>query len=177
MIRRMSPPEVQAAAEVIIVDVREYPEFAAGAIPGARLAPLATLERQLASWDKNKDYILVCKRGQRSEQAARRLLDAGFSRIALLAGGTDAWIAAGFRLHKSERPPWSLERQVRVVAGAMVIVSALLGITLSLWFFAWTLFVGAGLVFAGVTDTCMMASWLGRMPWNRAPRSTSYCPS
>lgn len=177
MISRMSPAEVQAATEVVVVDVREYPEFAAGAIPGSRLVPLSALGREAPSWEKNKHYVMVCKSGKRSEQAARALIAAGFSRIALLDGGMDAWMASGLPVHRSESPLWSLERQVRIVAGAMVVVSAVLGITVSVWFLAWTLFVGAGLIVAGLTDTCMMASLLGRMPWNRRPDGSSFCPS
>lgn len=174
MVSKVSPAEVRAS-DAVVVDVREYPEFARGAIPGARLVPLSTLESQCASWDRSARYILVCKSGKRSEQAAQKMISAGFAAVALLEGGTEAWIASGYEVQASERSPWSLERQVRVVAGSMVVVSALLGITVSTWFFLWTIFVGAGLVFAGVTDTCMMASLLGRMPWNRAPGSTSCC--
>lgn len=172
--RRMSPSELQAS-DAIVVDVREYPEYARGAIPGARPAPLSTLEAAISSWDRSMRYVMVCKSGKRSEQAAQRLMSAGFSAIAILDGGTEAWIASGFDVQVSEKSPWSLERQVRIAAGGMVLVSALLGITLSPWFFVWTMFVGAGLVFAGLTDTCMLASVLGRMPWNRAPRTTSSC--
>ena len=63
----------------------------------------------------------------------------------------------------------------RVAAGTMVVISGLLGLIISRWFFAWTLFVGAGLLFAGMTDTCMMASVLGRIPWNRACKSAGSC--
>lgn len=175
MIHRMTPAELHSVTEVVLIDVREYPEFAGGAIPGARLVPLAHLTAKTSSWDRSKMYVLVCKSGKRSEQAAQKLIAAGFSQVALLEGGTDAWIASGFPVHAIEKRPWSLERQVRVVAGSMVVISALLGLALSPWFFSWTVFVGAGLVFAGVTDTCMMASILGRMPWNRAARSTASC--
>ena len=175
MIRRLSPAELHGTPDVSVIDVREYPEFASGAIPGARLVPLADLGAEVQSWDRSKRYVLVCKSGRRSEQAAQKLIAAGFSEIALLEGGTDAWVASGFHVHTTEKRPWSLERQVRVAAGSMIVISALFGLALSPWFFSWTVFVGAGLVFAGVTDTCMMASILGRMPWNRASRSTVSC--
>jgi len=168
MVRSISPAELKGRTDVRLIDVREYPEFAAGAIPGATLVPLATLGEALQSWDRNSSYVMVCKSGKRSRQAAQQMFDAGFRDVFLLAGGTEAWLASGFPVHISEKRPWSLERQVRVAAGTMVLVSALLGITFSPWFFAWTLMVGAGLVFAGVSDICLMASLLGRMPWNRA---------
>ena len=156
-------------------DALEAMKAVAGAIPGARLVPLATLAGEVQSWDRSQKYVMVCKSGKRSEQAAQKLIAAGFSEIALLEGGTDAWVASGFRVHTAEKRPWSLERQVRVVAGTMVVISALLGLALSPWFFSWTVFVGAGLVFAGVTDTCMMAAILGRMPWNRDSCSAASC--
>lgn len=174
-IRRMTPAELHSTPDVAVIDIREYPEFAGGAIPGARRVPLASLGAEVPSWDRGRMYVLVCKSSRRSEQAAQKLIAAGFSEVALLEGGTDAWIASGFRVHTAEKRPWSLERQVRVVAGSMVVISALLGVALSRWFFSWTVFVGAGLVFAGVTDTCIMASLLGRMPWNRASRSNASC--
>lgn len=175
MIHRMSPAELHGDPTMVVIDVREFPEFAGGAIPGAKLVPLASLGTRAPSWNTAKKYVMVCKSGKRSEQAAQRLIAAGFPGVALLEGGIDAWVASGFRLQAAEKRPWSLERQVRLVAGSMVVISTLLGLTLSAWFFAWTGFVGAGLVFAAVTDTCMMASILGRMPWNRPSRSTDSC--
>jgi hypothetical protein len=80
----------------------------------------------------------------------------------------EAWQRAGLPIAISERRPWSLERQVRAIAGTLVLLLTLLGLTTSPWFFAGTLFVGGGLLFAGVTDLCLMATLLGRMQWNRA---------
>ena len=168
MVRRIPPNELNNSSEIIVIDVREYPEFAGGAVPGAKLVPLGAIASECARWDRDAAYVLVCKSGQRSMQAAEQMLASGFRNLAVLTGGTEAWAAEGLPIHVSEKRPWSLERQVRIAAGAMILVSALLGLTISEWFFAWTIFVGAGLVLAAVTDTCMMASLLGRMPWNRA---------
>ena len=175
MIRKISPAGLNSSSGINLVDVREYPEFAGGAIPGAKLVPLATVPTEFAHWDRNSSYVMVCKSGKRSLQAAEQMLAAGFTDVAVLEGGTVAWEAAGFPIPPSEKRPWSLERQVRVVAGTMIVISALLGLAISQLFFAWTLFVGAGLVFAGMTDTCMMASVLGRMPWNRASKHAGSC--
>ncbi|GAC1516034.1 MAG: hypothetical protein NVS1B11_35420 [Terriglobales bacterium] len=129
MIRRLRPAALHSSTtEVVLIDVREYPEFAGGAIPGARLVPLAHLSAQVSSWDRSNMYVLVCKSGKRSEQVAQKLVAAGFSQVALLEGGTDAWMASGFPVHAAEKRPWSLARQVRVVAGSMVVISALLGL-------------------------------------------------
>ena len=60
-----------------------------------------------------------------------------------------------------------LERQVRIAAGSLVVLGALLGWLVHPAFVGLSAFVGAGLVFAGVTDTCGMGMVLARMPWNR----------
>jgi hypothetical protein len=72
-----------------------------------------------------------------------------------------------------ERRPWSMERQVRTTSGALILVTLVLAYTVSQYFLLGTAFVGAGLVFAGVSDTCMMASVLAKFPWNRAVRTTA----
>jgi hypothetical protein len=95
---------------------------------------------------------------------------AGFARVANLAGGIDAWRASGLPLDRLETNVWSLERQVRAIAGSLVVITAVLGLTVSRWFFAGTIFVGAGLTFAGISNICLMATLLGKMPWNK-PRS------
>jgi hypothetical protein len=61
----------------------------------------------------------------------------------------------------------SLERQVRIAAGSLVLLGVALGAFVSQWLYGLSAFVGAGLVFAGLTDTCGMGMLLARMPWNR----------
>ena len=153
-----------------LIDVREFPEFAAGHIAQSRLVPLGTLDRACEAWDRSQPLMLVCKSGRRAE-AARLLLEArSFTHLSVLAGGIDAWLAAGKPLVVEPRKPWSMERQVRVAAGTLVLLSLLFAWLVSPLFLAATAFVAAGLVFAGISDICMMASLLGRLPWNRPPR-------
>ena len=166
MTQRMSPEEVKQGGQAVI-DVREFPEYAAGAIPGSRLTPLATVEREAAQWNKKEPVVLVCRSGKRAAQAAGILERMGFAHVSVLDGGMAAWQQAGLPVGSSERKPWSLERQVRAIAGSLVLMLTILGLTVSPWLFAGTLFVGGGLLFAGVTDLCLMATMLGRMPWNR----------
>ena len=170
MTRQLSPQEARRL-NYPVIDVREFPEHAAASISGAALAPLSTVERVSAEWDKQRPLVLVCRSGKRAAQAAEKLERLGFQDVAVLEGGMDAWQRAGFPVDVSTRKPWSLERQVRTVAGSMVVLSSLLGMLVSPWFFAWTLFVGAGLTFSGVTDICFMATLLGKLPWNRAAAS------
>jgi rhodanese-related sulfurtransferase len=150
-----------------LLDVREYAEFAAGHIPGARLLPLGELQERAAELDRSRPVVCVCASGKRSAQAMEKLAVLGFNGIHQLGGGLMAWKQAGFPLEKDKRAPWALERQVRFSAGLL----ALAGLSLSLVWppaigFSW--FVAAGLVFAGVTDWCGMGLLLAKMPWNRA---------
>ena len=153
------------------IDVREFAEFAGGAIEDSELVPLGTLEEVCGRWDKDTPLEMVCKSGGRARQAQERLLALGFSDVRVLEGGIDGWIANGKSVVRMERRPWSLERQVRVGAGSMVVISLLLAWTVSPLFLSVTALVGAGLVFAGATDICLMARLLSKLPWNH-PRSS-----
>jgi rhodanese-related sulfurtransferase len=152
----------------VVVDVREYPEFAAGAIAGARLAPLGKVEEIAEAWPREERLVLVCKAGARAEAARKRLARMGFAEMMVLEGGMDRWRAEGRPVVTVQRRPWSMERQVRIVAGTLVLVTLGLGLSVSKMWLIGTGLVGAGLVFAGVSDICMMASLLGQLPWNRS---------
>jgi rhodanese-related sulfurtransferase len=110
---------------------------------------------------------LLCRSGQRATKAAEKLLACGYAQPVVVTGGTQAWIEAGLPVTRGESKVISLERQVRIAAGALVFTGALLA-----WFvhpnFVWLSgFVGAGLVFAGMTDFCGMGLLIAKMPWNR----------
>jgi rhodanese-related sulfurtransferase len=165
---RSIPPREAAQFHSLVVDVREWPEYAAGAIEGSLLVPLGTLAREVRDWDRRKPVLLVCRSGRRAERAAVTLDQLGFEDVNILSGGIDAWRAQGLPLQASSKKPISLERQVRAIAGALVLGFTVLALIVSPWFLAGTLFIGAGLLFAGVTDLCLMAALLGKLPWNRA---------
>jgi 3-mercaptopyruvate sulfurtransferase SseA len=93
--------------------------------------------------------------------------------LKVLDGGVQAWSSAGKPLTVAANRPWSMERQVRVTAGSLVLVFCALGLLASEKFFIGAALIGAGLVFAGVSNTCMMASVLGRMPWNNPEKAKS----
>lgn len=149
------------------IDVREYPEFAGGHIAGSELTPLGTLAEASAAWERAQPVMLVCRSGRRAEEARRLLAARGFLSVEVLAGGIEAWREQGKPLVSIARRPWSLERQVRIAAGSLVLLTLVLAAAVSRYFLLATAAVGAGLVFAGISDICMMASLLGRMPWNR----------
>jgi rhodanese-related sulfurtransferase len=156
----------------LLVDVREYPEFAAGHVNGAQLLPLTEIERGAGELPRDREIVTVCRSGRRSADAAAKLQQLGFSQVAQLAGGVTAWETAGLPLEREARAPWALERQVRLVAGLLV----LSGLALSLvWPAAIALswFVALGLIVAAVTDSCAMGMLLAKLPWNR--RSAPAC--
>ena len=156
-----------------LIDVREYPEFAEGHVEGSELVPLGTLNKASEGWDRSAPLTLVCRSGRRAENGREILAGKGFTSLNVLDGGVQAWTNLGKPLTAAENRPWSMERQVRITAGALVLTFFGLGLLTSRKFFAGAALVGAGLVYAGVSDTCMMASVLGRMPWNRPGKATA----
>ncbi len=156
----------QADPEVRIIDVRTPGEYEATHIEGSYNVPLDQLPEhaeELAALDHA--VVLVCQSGARATKAMDELARAGKGNMRLLTGGIGAWQQAGCDIvRRSER--WSLERQVRLVAGSIVLLS----IVVSLWIPAARFvagFVGAGLTFAAVTNTCAMAMVLTKLPYNR----------
>ncbi|MCC6180166.1 MAG: rhodanese-like domain-containing protein [Chloroflexi bacterium] len=170
------PPAVYAAdldalrrqgADVRVIDVRTPAEFETAHIPGSYNVPLDQLSEHCAELvGIGAPVVLVCRSGNRARQAEATLKDAHMPRVHVLDGGVMAWQQAGLSLIHG-RQTWSLERQVRAIAGGLVLLGTLGSL------FVWppliylAVFVGAGLLFAGLTDTCAMGMLLARMPWNR----------
>ncbi len=159
--------------EARLIDVREYPEFAEGYIEGSELVPLGTLDKASERWDRATPLTFVCRTGGRAEQARQTLAAKGFQSLDVLEGGLQAWTNGGKPLRVAANKPWSMERQVRATAGSLVLTFSALGLLASKKFFAGAALVGAGLVYAGVSDNCMMASVLGRMPWNNPEKANA----
>jgi len=155
-------------ADAVVVDVREYVEFASGHIEGAQLAPLSKVECMAEVWPREQVLVLVCKAGGRAERARLRLAAKGFEALMVLDGGMDRWRLEGRPVVTEKRQPWALERQVRIAAGSLVLLTLALALMASKMWLVGTGLVGGGLVFAGVSNFCLMASVLGRLPWNRA---------
>jgi len=158
----------------VLLDVRTPPEFEETHIDGAILHPLSELTPTLVA-ELARDAsacTIICRSGNRARQAAEKLAQNGIENIHILEGGMLAWEGANLPVIRG-KATMSLERQVRIAAGALVIAGV------SLAFFvdqAWMIlpaFVGAGLVFAGITDTCGMGLLLAKMPWNRGPRKSA----
>lgn len=151
----------------ILIDIREPNEFAREHIIGARLAPLSALDSHDFDRDHGKAAVFQCRSGNRTAANAARLLAKGFKEAYALEGGLEAWKAAGLPVHFDRKAPIEIMRQVQIAAGSLVVIGAALASLVSPWWILLSGFVGAGLVFAGVTGFCGMARILSRMPWNR----------
>lgn len=164
--------EVKSALEtgkrVLLLDVRTPAEHGEKHIAGSRLMPLERWDGAAARSlvEEAEEVVLVCRSGNRAEQARRKLEEAGCEGPRVLEGGVLAWERAGLPLERG-KSVLSLERQVRIAAGGLVLAGVLLGWQLHGGFFALSGFVGAGLMFAGITDWCGMAMLLAKMPWNQ----------
>ncbi|MBF2083110.1 rhodanese-like domain-containing protein [Thermoleptolyngbya sp. C42_A2020_037] len=156
---------------VTLVDVREPSEHAGEKIPGSILVPLSKFDPNRIPFGGNKDgnktVVLYCRTGNRSAQAAQKLFAAGIDEVTHLEGGLSAWVQAGFPTEVNKRAPISLMRQVQIVAGSLVVTGTLLGAFVSPWFLLLSGFVGAGLVFAGITNTCALGMLLAKLPYNQ----------
>lgn len=156
-----------ASGEATLVDVREPSEHAGERIAGAQLAPLSSFDPQQLSHAPSKKLVLHCYTGTRSAQAGHKMLAAGWTTVWHLEGGLQAWQQAGYDTERSAQAPISLQRQVQITAGSLVFLGTLLGAVVSPWWLLLSGFVGAGLIFAGLTNTCGMAMLLARLPYNQ----------
>jgi rhodanese-related sulfurtransferase len=174
----ISPLELHrrmAAGEAVaLMDVRTPREYRDTHVPGAVLEPLDSLDaaRLARRFSQERPLYVLCQSGTRARHAIDRLEKAGVRRCVLVEGGTVGWVQAGLPTEGRPGANISLERQVRIVAGALVLAGTLLGVFSSYLFLGLPAFVGGGLLFAGLTDTCGMGMLLARMPWNR-PRGES----
>ena len=148
------------------IDVRSASEFATGHIPGAVNIPIDQIEARLDDLLPGRPILLVCQAGKRARMVAG-LIEPCRTDVAVLEGGTGAWKNAGLPLVINAKSRWSLERQVRLAAGLLILAALFLSFAVSRYWLGLVAFVGVGLTFAGVTDLCLMASLLVRMPWNR----------
>jgi rhodanese-related sulfurtransferase len=157
-----------------LIDVRTPLEFHEVHAAGAENVPLDRLQpAQLQSATDAAPLYVICRSGRRAAEACERLHAAGLN-VVSVEGGTLAWEAAGLPVERSDIKIMSLERQVRIAAGLMVLASVLLGALVHAAFYGLAALVGTGLVFAGITDWCGMGMLLARMPWNQVG---SYCAS
>lgn len=181
-VRTITPQEL---AELLkknkydLLDVRTPVEHRELRAPEARNVPLDRLDphqvMQGRNGNKDEPLYVICRSGSRGHQACEKFLAAGFTNVFNVEGGTLAWAQLGLPVIRG-RKAVSLERQVRIAAGSLVLLGVLLAWFVDPVFVFLAGFIGAGLVFAGITDTCGMGMLLARMPWNQvkdAPEADS----
>jgi rhodanese-related sulfurtransferase len=161
---------LHAEENLKLIDVRTPAEFRAAHVRNAQNVPLDALDpASLVSADGHQDdqpIYLICQKGGRGQLACERFVAAGHTNVVNVEGGTSACEAAGMPIVRGKQT-MSMERQVRIVAGSLVLLGALLAMSVHVLFALLPALVGGGLVFSGLTDTCGMALLLAKMPWNQ----------
>jgi rhodanese-related sulfurtransferase len=153
---------------VKLIDVRTSLEFREVHAAAARNIPLSDLTAaDVAPANKRHEAVyLICQSGTRARQACEQLAAQGFTRLYNVEGGTVEWVKRGLPVVRGKKG-MSLERQVRIAAGSLVLIGVALSYFVHPYLIGLSAFVGAGLVFAGITDTCGMGMILAKMPWNQ----------
>ncbi|MGW3686512.1 rhodanese-like domain-containing protein [Streptomyces sp. NPDC005125] len=161
---------------LVVIDVRTPGEYAGGHLPGAHNIPLDDLAHALPVLREvadRGDLLMVCASGARSQKAGTTLSSNGIP-AASLEGGTAAWASAGGELHRpatTAAPKWAMDRQVRLTAGSVVLLGLLLGVLIHPAFQLIAAGIAAGLVYSALSNSCAMASLLGKLPYNRTNRT------
>ena len=162
--------EGERARGSLLLDVRSPAEFRGGHVRGAVNLPLelVTVAKVIAlrGVDNTRHVVLLCAAGKRATLAAERLSGKGLQ-VLVVTGGTAACASAGLPLDKSSNGVISIERQVRIAAGTLVFTGVMLGAYVDPAFYGLSGFIGAGLIFAGVTDWCGMGLLIAKAPWNK----------
>ena len=176
-INTISPQRLHAirneGEKIDLIDVRTLAEYRAGHVAGAKLVPLDELSAEVLVADKlNSDdgqespLYLTCHAGQRAQQAAERLIDAGYHNVVLLEGGIESWQKAGLPINRCGFAI-SVERQVQIAVGMLLVLKVIFGFTVHELFFVAIPIIGAGLIVAGITNWCGMTRLIGMLPWNQ----------
>ena len=150
-----------------LIDIREADEFAREHIGGAVSIPLSSVEQADVKLEAGRTAVFHCKSGMRTEANCAKLAGRVDGDALILEGGLDAWKKAGLPVKDNAKAPLPMNRQVQITAGTLVLAGALIGTFLHPAGYALSGFIGAGLIFAGVSGWCGMANVLAAMPWNR----------
>jgi rhodanese-related sulfurtransferase len=172
-----SPPTIDAqtasawlaAGQALLVDVREPAEFASEHIAGATLLPLSKFDPTQLPDAPGRKLVMQCRHGTRARQACAKLAPAQRASAWVLDGGIEGWKQAGLPTVQAApgKSGMDVQRQTQFTIGALVLLGTLLGAFVSPWFLLLPGAIGCGLIFAGVTGTCMLALLLARLPWNQ----------
>lgn len=164
---------IQSGEKITLIDVRTPAEYQSVHIAAAQNIPITELNAEKFTSQRagaTDPVYVVCQSGGRSKQACAKLIAAGLADVIDVEGGTRAWDLAGLPVQRGKKA-MSLERQVRIAAGSLVLTGVVLSVLVHPYCIGLSAFVGAGLVFAGVTDFCGMGLLLARMPWNQVAKA------
>ena len=168
---------IKKNAHTALLDVRTPAEHAQIHVPGVHLVPLDRLDPanlgETAGFTKDSPIFILCHSGGRAKQDAEKLSRAGYQDCVVVEGGTSAWATSGLPVVRGTSKVIALERQVRIAAGSIVLSGVLLSQFVNPAFIWLSGFVGAGLIFAGVTDWCGMGILISKLPWNARTASCS----
>ncbi|QOV63087.1 rhodanese family protein [Kosakonia pseudosacchari] len=169
----VTPKEASAQQQngALIIDIRQADEFRREHLPDARSLPLDTLlaGQTITQVSPGQTVIFHCQSGMRTQQNAEALVRAAApANVMILEGGLNNWKREKLPTVQDKRQPRPLMQQVQIVAGSLILLGVVLGFTLHPNFFLLSGFVGAGLLFAGLSGWCGMALLLAKMPWNRS---------
>jgi rhodanese-related sulfurtransferase len=168
----------QNGNKIELIDVRTPMEYGEVHVEYARNVPLDELDPEalmkVRTGSEHEPLYLICRSGSRGQKACAKFLAAGYTNISNVEGGTLACVESGLPVVRGKQTI-ALERQVRIAAGLLVVLGVVLGWLVHPAFLGLSAFVGAGLVFSGVTETCGMGLLLARMPWNQTKGTGSQC--
>lgn len=153
--------------EIRLLDVRTAAEFETAHIAGSYHVPLDTLSEHCPDICRaDASVVVICQSGGRAAQAAEKLVSNGLDNVQVLDGGMSSWMNIGGPVVRG-RERWGLERQVRLVAGSLALTGVLAStrVPAAKWVAG---FIGGGLTFAALTNTCAMGNVLSRLPYNRS---------
>lgn len=152
--------------DITVIDIRSPSDFRRCHIPGAINMPLDQIHDDCRI---SGNVLFYCQSGRRTQMGRDRLqkLIAGQKTVYALDGGLGAWTKQNYPLSEDASQPLSLERQTQIAIGVILLVAMGLSLTLSPWFGLIPVFVGAGLLVAGITGFCGLGLLLAQMPWNK----------
>jgi glyoxylase-like metal-dependent hydrolase (beta-lactamase superfamily II)/rhodanese-related sulfurtransferase len=161
---------LELGSQAVYIDVRSHDEHKSGSVPGSICIPHDQITANLSSIPSDKPVLLYCRSGKRSKQAKEELVKLGYKNISEIEGGFLAWEAEGKPVYKA-RQAISIQRQVMISAGFITSIAVVLGYLINPGYYGLALFVGLGLMFAGISGFCGMAILLEKMPWNQVKDS------
>ncbi len=158
--------------DCVLIDVRSLDEHHSGTIPNALSIPHDKITENLSQIPRDKEVVLFCRSGNRSAKAKETLLNLGYQNIRDIEGGFTAWAQSGKPIHKA-RKAIPIQRQVMIAAGSLITLAISLGYFINEGFYGLAVFVGLGLIFAGISGFCGLALLIERLPWNKISSETS----